>query len=90
MSFIENFTSKLDDNAKKLKKGDKVSVFPSLPLYDVQKIPHDWLETYKIVFFFNLQNWLEPYKKSTVAYLVCHTENKVVLPDDIVKYKQNK
>ena len=23
MSFIENFTSKLDDNAKKLKKGDK-------------------------------------------------------------------
>ena len=31
MSFIENFTSKLDDNAKKLKKGDKVSVFPSLP-----------------------------------------------------------
>jgi molybdopterin converting factor small subunit len=31
ISFIENFTSKLDDNAKKLKKGDKVSVFPSLP-----------------------------------------------------------
>jgi len=58
ISFIENFTSKLDDNAKKLKKGDK--------------------------------DWLEPYKKSTVAYLVCHTENKVVLPDDIVKYKQNK
>ena len=56
MSFIENFTSKFDENAKKLKKGDKVSVFPSLPWYDVQKIPQDWLETYKIVFFFNLQN----------------------------------
>jgi hypothetical protein len=49
-----------------------------------------WKLTRLFIFFFNLQDWLEPYKKSTVAYLVCHTENKVVLPDDIVKYKQNK